>query len=90
MTRKSHARRNRDHAPKPVTIHQFFTDRISDVRKGFRTPVRITIMVTHAEGPDGITVFGDDNLDQLISGLQAKRDEFVASQQASTEVPAHE
>jgi hypothetical protein len=87
MTRKSKNRINRDRTARtpgqPVSWQQFFTGQITKIRKAFGEPVRVTIVVRRNE-KDGIAaLYGDDDIDQVIADMQAKRDLFLASKQAA-------
>lgn len=84
MTRKSHSRINRDKNTRspaqPQSWQQFFTGLIAKIRKAFGEPVRVTIVVRRNE-TDGIAaLYGDDNIDQVIADMQAKRDAFLDAQ----------
>lgn len=80
MTRKTRNRIQRDRETKPMDWQTFFTGVIAKIRKAFGGPVRVTIVVRRNE-TDGITaLYGDDNIDQVIADMQAKRNLFLDAQ----------
>lgn len=86
MTKKSLSRRERDRQQKPqakpMDWQIFFTGVIAKIRKAFGGPVRVTIVVRRNE-TDGIAaLYGDDDIDQVIADMQAKRNLFLDAQKA--------
>lgn len=80
MTRKTRSRIQRDHTAKPMDWQTFFTGVITKIRKAFGGPVRVTIVVRRNE-TDGIAaLYGDDDIDQVIADMQAKRNLFLDAQ----------
>lgn len=81
MSRKSENRINRDKSKaQPQSWQEFFTGVIAKIRKAFTEPVRVTIVVRRTD-IDGIAaLYGDDNIDQVIADMQAKRNAFLDAQ----------
>jgi hypothetical protein len=57
-----------------------FTSVIEKIRKAFVEPVRVTIVVRRNENDGIAALYGDDNIDQVIADMQAKRNAFLDAQ----------
>lgn len=83
MTKKTRSRIQRDAKKqgKPTDWQSFFTGVITTVRNAFGGPARVTIVVRR--GAEGIVaIYGDDDIDEVIVDMQAKRVAFIDAQKA--------
>lgn len=67
----------RDRKP---SIQQFMTAKIASIKKAFRIPMRVTIIVRDPAEPEAEIVFSDDDFDAVIQTMQRRRDAVLVSQ----------